>query len=158
MCILIHYPTAFSTVWTPALKWWPCFSWALTAVSQWNHDSPNFYFYLTSFNVCHRMCLGYCTCFNQLPSSWIGTYCMYVWTGLNCSVSIWPGTLCLLSAVRFCFSNRRFFREMRGNALDKKSNYELLEWVSVSQLAHIVWYKPLCWFWCQWQGRGILLI
>eukprot|EP00063_Salmo_salar_P082740 XP_014057575.1 PREDICTED: focal adhesion kinase 1-like [Salmo salar] len=26
-----------------------------------------------------------------------------------------------------CLEIRRFFREMRGNALDKKSNYELLE-------------------------------
>lgn len=25
------------------------------------------------------------------------------------------------------FISRRFFKEMRGNALDKKSNYELLE-------------------------------
>lgn len=25
------------------------------------------------------------------------------------------------------FNSRRFFKEMRGNALDKKSNYELLE-------------------------------
>uniref|UniRef100_A0A8K9X2A5 Focal adhesion kinase 1 n=1 Tax=Oncorhynchus mykiss TaxID=8022 RepID=A0A8K9X2A5_ONCMY len=33
-----------------------------------------------------------------------------------------------------CLEIRRFFREMRGNALDKKSNYELLEHVGVLTL------------------------
>lgn len=34
---------------------------------------------------------------------------------------------CSISVSAIYLNSRRFFKEMRGNALDKKSNYELLE-------------------------------
>lgn len=45
----------------------------------------------------------------------------------NASMPAVNGTDLVLALCFAGFDSRRFFKEMRGNALDKKSNYELLE-------------------------------
>lgn len=46
---------------------------------------------------------------------------------MHVCVSDVSGSEHVLSLCPAGFNFRRFFKEMRGNALDKKSNYELLE-------------------------------